>query len=110
MWFITCNTLSLKVSEDTIDEDLDINEDLDIDNIILEGDIRIPVDMMLEYYNFSGFPGGEQMLQKLKIMVSNKNTSRNINNTFQAEAAARYKNLYLWSDKTIPYKISSIIF
>ena len=102
-WFIICNTVSL-IGNDTI-EDSNI---LDIDDI-LNGDIRIPVEMMLEYYNFSSFPGGEQMLQKLKKIVSNKSTPNTTHNRFQTEAAATtHNNNLLWSNKTIPYKISSI--
>ena len=100
--FIMCNSISLKVGNNTINEDLDIDD-------MLDGDIRIPVEMMLEYYNFSSFPGGEQMMQKLKKIVSNKNAAGTTHNGFQTAAAASFekKNKLLWSNKLIPYKISS---
>ena len=79
-----------------------INDDQNIDDI-LDGDIRIPVEMMLEYYNFSSFSGGQQMIQKLKKIVSNKNVPKS---SFQTEAAARYES-NLWSNRIVPYRISS---
>ena len=63
-----------------------------------DGDIRIPVEMMLEYYNFSSFPGGELILHNLKKSISNRNTIHN--------GAVRIQYM-LWSNKIIPYKISS---
>ena len=79
-----------------------INDDQNIDDI-LEGDIRIPVEMMLEYYNFSSFSGGQQMIQKLQKIVSIKNVPKS---GFQTKAAARYES-NLWSNKIVPYRISS---
>ena len=89
--------MSLMIAKDTI------NIDQNIDDIILDGDIRIPVEMMLEYYNFSSFSGGQQMMQKFKKIVSNKNAPKS---DFQTEAAARYES-NLWSNKIVPYRISS---
>ena len=94
-FLLISNTIPLKI------EDIDTDE-------ILDGDIRIPVKMMLQYYNFSSFRGGEQILQKLKKIVSNMSTGININNTFQTEAASTLRNDLLWGNGIIPYKISSM--
>ena len=97
-WLINCSTISLIITNGS-----SINDDQNIDDI-LDGDIRIPVEMMLEYYNFSSFSGGQRMIQKLKKIVSNKNVPES---GFQTEAAAARYESNLWSNKIVPYRISS---
>ena len=70
---------------------------------LFEGDMKVSREMIMEYYNFSSIPGGEELLKEWKS-DSSKAAHR------VARAAGRPGiSIRLWTDNIVPYKFNALI-
>ena len=85
------------------------DESYETKNDLFEGDLKIPIEMILKHYNFSSIPGGEKIQQKY---FENSSYARNISQAskdhmYNKRAAGH--NIGLWSNNIVRYRISSDI-
>jgi len=85
------------------EENANKNESLDY---MFEGDLKIPVEMILDNYNFSSVPGGESILKDYMNKISKRNKTGLQNETILNRRAARRDTTTLWPNAVVLYKIS----
>ncbi len=91
----------------TLKEDNNIfNEELLNSEDLFEGDLKIPKDMIIQYYNFSSIPGGDKILKEYReeINLPDNNTRGDLN-----RAAVRNTGINLWPNNMVLYKMDSTI-
>ena len=85
------------------------SEKNDTTDYLFEGDLKIPVEMILDNYNFSSIPGGEKIRREYMNKISNRNKTNHHNQSIRTRRAARRDAGRLWPNAVVRYKISPSI-
>ena len=75
---------------------------------LFEGDIMIPREIIMEYYNFSSIPGGEELL---KEWLGNSSKAKVKTDQERVERAAGRPGVSIksWNNSIVPYKFNTSI-
>ena len=79
------------------------NSVVDIEDGLFEGDLKIPVEMIMAHYNLSSIPEGMEILGNDSVNASEANS-----NQIRSKRAAG-SNINLWPNRIVRYRISSSI-
>ena len=84
----------------------DLQDNTTDNEILFEGDIKIPKQVIIDRYNFSSVPGGKEFLKELKGNTSTESSAK-VSQRPKREAV-RSASL-LWPNNIVRYRISSSI-
>ena len=79
------------------------NSVVDIEDGLFEGDLKIPVELIMAHYNLSSIPEGMDILGNDSVNASEANS-----NLIRSKRAAA-SNIKLWPNRIVRYRISSSI-
>ena len=79
------------------------NSVVDFEDGLFEGDLKIPVEMIMAHYNLSSIPEGIEIFDNDTVNASEANT-----NLIRSKRAAG-SNIKLWPNRNVRYRISSSI-